>query len=157
MLTLERLKEVLDCDPEAGTFTWKQARAGAVVPAGGTSNAKGYARICIDYALHYRHRLVWLYVHGEWPTETIDHINGVPGDDRISNLRPASYSQNNANRRAEQKFKGVSRSKGRQRWAAAIHKDNKRIYLGVFGTPEEAHTAYQQAARLLHGEFARFS
>jgi hypothetical protein len=113
---------------------------------------KPYVHIQIDGKLYTRHRLVWLFVHGKW-AERIDHRNGIHGDDRISNLRLASRSQNSANSRMHKDnkvgLKGV-RITQNKRYSAHIN-------LGTFDTPEEAHAAYQRAAIQLHGEFARFS
>lgn len=90
-----------------------------------------------------------------------DHINGNGLDNRRSNLRAATRSQNNANQRARSgtsPLKGVYRhyNSGVKQWRAAIRIDGRRKYLGLFRTPEEAHTAYCVAARVLFGHFARF-
>ena len=89
-----------------------------------------------------------------------DHINGNPLDNRrLANLRPASRSQNNCNRRRQRNnssgYKGVSWHQGRQRWEAIIQANGKRKDLGGFSTPEAAYAAYCLAATKMHGEFAR--
>jgi hypothetical protein len=43
------------------------------------------------------------------------------------------------------------------RWMAQIRVDNKRIYLGLFATPEAAGAAYAEASKLYHGEFGRIA
>lgn len=54
--------------------------------------------------------------------------------------------------------KGVTYcKKGRKRWQAQIQVDGKSIYLGTFDTPELAATAYDQAATVHHGAFARLN
>jgi len=87
----------------------------------------------------------------------IDHRDGDPSNNRWNNLRRATPSQNNANRRLQQNnawgLKGVSRH--RSRWRASIRKDRRTHHLGVFSTPQAAHAAYVAAARKLFGEFAR--
>lgn len=86
--------------------------------------------------------------------EMVDHRNQDTGDDRFDNLRPATRSQNNANRRVCSKTglpKGVSFNGGRFR-ATGSYK-GVQAYLGSFRTPEEAHEAYCVWARSLHGEF----
>lgn len=98
-----------------------------------------------------------MHYYGEWPAKSIDHINGVPDDNRIANLRLASYSQNGANSRQRRKnprrLKGVVYHKTSGLWRAEITKDYKRTSLGYFRTEQEAHDAYVRAAKLLHGEF----
>jgi HNH endonuclease/AP2 domain len=89
----------------------------------------------------------------------VDHINGVRHDNRPSNLRPATQSENLANTRLRSNntsgLKGASFHKQAGRWRAAIRIDGRQRHLGLFDTPEEAHAAYVRAARELFGEFAR--
>ena len=156
-LTAERLRELLHYSPETGLFYWRVSRKGiAAGTEAGTSHVGGYRLICIDRIGHYAHRLAWLYVHGEHPSKEIDHRNGNPSDNRIANLRQSSRAQgarNVARRRNRSGFKGVYRC-GRK-WKAQIDVNGRKVYLGVFSTPEEAAEAYDTAARLHHGEFAR--
>lgn len=88
-----------------------------------------------------------------------DHINGDTLDNQCSNLRTATIGENNLNspRRATNKsgFKGVSWHKLAQRYRATISVNGKWKYLGYFDTPEAAARAYDEAARKLHGAFAR--
>lgn len=88
----------------------------------------------------------------------VDHRNGVRLDNRRENLRictPFSNAQN-AKRMVTNTsgFKGVYLQFGR--WYAAIQANGKRKRLGFFDSAEEAHAAYCEAAKTLHGEFARF-
>lgn len=84
-----------------------------------------------------------------------DHINRDRLDNRIENLRPCTKAQNSLNQklRSDNKtgFKGVSK-KG-NKWIALIGLKKKRIYLGIFNSPEEASKAYVKASSLYHGEF----
>lgn len=100
-----------------------------------------------------------------------DHINRDPLDNRRENLRLATRRQNTVNTQKPKitsrgtvptsQYKGVSlasdSSKRSKPWVATISIDwrnNKKKFLGYFKTEEEAHEAYIQAARELHGEFA---
>lgn len=89
----------------------------------------------------------------------VDHINGDGLDNRRRNLRLASRSENARNRGATAAntsgFKGVDYFKPTEKYRAYITVHGKRSYLGYFDTAEEAHAAYAEAARALHGEFAR--
>lgn len=89
----------------------------------------------------------------------VDHINGVGLDNRRSNLRYATKSQNHQNQklRADTKtgFKGVSKyANRRDLWRARILVKGERIHLGCFKSPEEAAVAYDEAAKKFFGEFA---
>lgn len=153
-LTAERLREVLDYDPDTGVFT-RKVRTGNVKigDVAGSFNGKGYIRIGIDGRLHRAHRLAWLYVTGEWPKDQIDHINGDRGDNRLANLREVNNAENQHNLRKARAdnttgFLGVSPRYGKFR--AYIMVDGKNKHLGCFPTPEAAHAAYLEAKRGLH-------
>jgi hypothetical protein len=85
-----------------------------------------------------------------------DHINGNKLDNRRENLRVCTRSQNLANRPAtvinKSGFKGVVPHKGK--YEAGIRKEGKRIYLGIYNTPQEAALAYNDAAPRYFGEFS---
>jgi HNH endonuclease len=162
MLTAERMRELLDYDVETGVFVWKvdrsRTKCGAVA---GVLNDKGYRLIGVDDHVYLAHRLAWLHVYGCWPPVEIDHINGFRSDNRLSNLREATRSENRINAKRKNTntsgFKGVWRPAGRRKWYANIQIKNSRVYLGSFNTREEAYAAYCVAAAELHGEFARFA
>jgi hypothetical protein len=150
------LREKLGYDPETGIFTWKDSasnvRANGSV-AGTTRPVDGYIQINVLGHINLAHRLAWLYVHGEWPRGNIDHINGIPDDNRIANLRDVTQALNAQNqRRAQRRSKtgilGVSPYKGRFR--ATITVGRKQRALGYFDTAEAAQAAYVAAKRLYH-------
>ena len=90
-----------------------------------------------------------------------DHIDGDGLNNQKYNLRPATRSQNAANRSKREGFSssflGVSWSTKSQKWHAQIVKDGKRFHLGMFRDEVDAAQAYNLAADELHGEFARFN
>jgi len=92
--------------------------------------------------------------------EETDHVNQDSLDDRRFNLRIATRAENNRNRNLQKNnssgFIGVSRLNRLRRrpWQAYIKAGGKTIHLGYFATPEQAANAYNQAARLHHGELA---
>ena len=142
MITLQQLKELLEFDPETGLFTRKK-KTNNKFPVGsqaGSKDAKGYTVISISGKIYKAHRLVWLYTHGVWPSGEIDHINHIPSDNRISNLRDVTKSENQHNRKSSNGF-----SKDRNRWKAAIRIRGTFRHLGCFATQEEAAAAYQKA------------
>lgn len=105
------------------------------------------------------HQLVWLWHHGSIPA-LIDHIDGVITNSSIENLRECNHSENMRNCKRSitnsTGFKGVFKSGLKSNpFKAVICVDRKVTHLGVFATPEEAHAAYSEAAKRLHGNFAR--
>ena len=159
ILTQERLKELLHYDPDTGVFTWLRRIAkyrDQIGGIAGTSTPRGYINIQIRRKSYQAHRLAWLYVYGEWPAQQIDHINRTPSDNRITNLRDVSASVNRRNCRRPKNtssvYKGVTRSRGRNKWVAQIVVDGRAKYLGIFDTPEVAHAAYILAAKNLNME-----
>jgi hypothetical protein len=98
------------------------------------------------------------YIMG-FPSSGIDHKNGDGLDNRRSNLRIATNSQNLANRgitsRNTSGFKGVTWNKASNKWQAQIRVSNNNIYLGCFSDLLEAHQSYINAARKYFGEFAK--
>lgn len=166
MITIDRLREVLDYNPDTGVFTWKdradisvQWRGKHVGTRAGTVARNGYREINITGRRYMAHRLVWFYQHGAWPKADIDHINLVRDDNRIENLRQATRAENIRNRGPQKDnalgIKGVSWDKKYQKFTAKITSDGKSYFLGYFADIQPAIEAYQSAAVRLHKEFAR--
>ncbi len=95
------------------------------------------------------------------PEFKVDHINQDKLDNQRHNLRFCTMSQNLSNRGKVRNntsgYKGVFQLKGRKDWFSQIKVKGKIIYLGYFKTREEAALAYNNAAVLHHGEFARLN
>lgn len=160
-LTVEEVRDVLDYCKDTGLFHWKK-RNGRRIRVGspaGSIDGWGYVQICINKRGYKAHRLAWLYVHGTWPKNQIDHINNDPSDNRLKNLREATQAQNMANRSVginnTSGFKGVQRLWYSRQWRASIRAHGATYNLGLFDTPELAHEAYFEAAKRFFGEFAR--
>jgi len=105
-------------------------------------------------------RMMHRYILGLKPGELADHINGNGLDNRRSNLRVVTASQNAQNsfvqRREDGKtsrFKGVFRSGGK--WSAKINVAGAVDVLGTFDDEQAAARAYDAAAALHFGEFAK--
>ena len=154
-VSVGRVKELLDYNPETGVFTWKVDNLGNARKnqSAGWLEPNGYSRIGVDKSKLKAHRLAWAMVHGAWPEGDIDHINGIRNDNRIVNLRLATRSQNAQNLKkamsnSSHGFLGVK--KNGNRWNASINLDGEYIYLGCFKTPEIAHSAYLKAKRDIH-------
>ena len=157
------LKEALDYNPITGNFTWKiKPRLGPQVQPGmlaGWIGVNRYRYISFRNKDYLAHRLAWFFTHGRWPQRHIDHINGDPSDNRISNLRECTPEQNQRNRKVATNSKtgipGVTFWAKRNRWIAKIKHQQKSIHLGCFKTKEEALLARRAAEVLYFKEFAR--
>lgn len=161
MITYDRLVELLDYDRNTGNFTWKKQ---AVIcnsrypgKSAGCFRKDGYCVLRIDNVLYLRHRLAWLYEYKLWPEFEVDHKDGTPGNDFISNLREATRSDNMKNTRTMSNntsgVKGVSWHKEKSKWRAYIQKGGKFKHLGYFDDKQQAENAAKAAREKLHKEF----
>lgn len=168
MITQEQLRERLSYDPDTGVFTWlrrpensrddKRWNTSFAGTIAGRTNGKGYRQIGIGDRRYHAHRLAWLYVHGIWPSDHVDHIDGNKLNNAIANLREATHTQNqyNCGRRRDNAsgHKGVCWHRQRCKWQAQIRVNRRHIHLGLYDCPDAAAAAYAAAAKRLHGEFA---
>lgn len=113
-----------------------------------------YVVVKLDGVRLRAHRIIWKMHYGTEP-ENIDHIDGCGRNNRLSNLRECTRSQNMANSKscAGSGLKGAY--KRRSGWISQIHVRGELHYLGFFKTAEQAHQAYATAAHQHFGEFAR--
>ena len=88
-----------------------------------------------------------------------DHKNCNSLDNRISNLRLCTTSQNQHNQKPHKgrtsQFKSVYWNKRAKKWMAQIRHNSKLIYLGLFNDEIEAAKTYDAKAKELFGEFAK--
>ena len=155
-ITQDQLRDILSYDPRTGIFTWKKSGRSA-----GCKNSSGYIVIRIGNRpgkLLYAHRLAWLYMTGEWPTQEIDHIDRDRSNNKIDNLRQATIHQNRQNRppRSDSSsgIRGVFQNKLSGSWRAKIAAGNKTKNLGSHIRFCEAIKARKAAEIALHGEFS---
>lgn len=176
-LSIEKIRELLDYDPEAGVLIWRERLprkgleridigwnkrfAGKIA---GKNDKAGYIRIKIAVGIRESyafasHRIAWAHYFGEWPNGNIDHINRVRSDNRISNLRVLSQDLNMMNTRMrvnnKSGIKGVAWRKQNRKWVAYISVRGNRIYLGTFDDRESAAAARQEAEQANFSEFLR--
>lgn len=160
--SLDVLRQSLSYDPDTGVFTRLfnlpgKTRAGDV--AGTIKQPSGYICIRLQGRNYYAHRLAWFYVHGCWPANKIDHINGVRTDNRLCNLREATDHENSRNSATPvtntSGRKGVSWSKQKGKWRAVISEDGKHKSLGEFADFAAACIAREEAEARIYGEFRR--
>lgn len=156
----ERLiSEKLVFDPDSGIIRWTKKFSNRTRPSliAGAKRPDGYIGIAIGRHKFLAHRVAWFLHYRSWPTFEIDHINGIRSDNRISNLRIATHSQNNHNSKAPKTntsgVKGVSFHKPSGLWHAQIKTNGKSVrkYCKSF---EDAVLTVQIMRKEMHREFA---
>jgi len=157
-LTVDLLNELFTYDRETGKLYWKSARQGVTVgKEAGALDKEGYSILRINYKRYRTHRVVFLMHKGYLPV-VLDHIDGDRANNRLDNLRPASLSQNQYNRKLNKNnksgFKGVTYNSRSKMFYASIKHQTQRIFLGSYNTPEEADAVVRAAREELHGNFA---
>lgn len=149
----ERLREVLNYNPETGEFHWRE-QAGSI-------DANGYRVITIDGQQYPATHLAVLFMTGELPTDGmhVDHRNRTPGDDRWENLRVATPSQNAANTSLYKSNKsgarGVVWDAAVSKWMAYIKVNGKQRTIGRFALFDDACAARSKVERETFGEFSK--
>ena len=166
---MDDLSDLLLYEPETGSLTWKvraqdlfpTKRAAAVwnakyagKPALNCDDGKGYRHGRINRKHTFAHRAAWLLYYGVPAPERIDHINGDPADNRISNLRAVSNVENGRNAKQSKSNKsgvtGVFYVQRRNKYIAYISGPSGRENLGSFDRKEDA-VAARQLAEVKHG------
>jgi hypothetical protein len=168
-IPVEYLRDCFDYDPETGVVRWKirprehfdNDRAWKIFNSQNagrecrTKASYGYLRCTLHFEgevrWHFVHRIAWALTTGSWPKE-IDHRNGVRDDNRLSNLREATRTENHQNRAKRRDnttgFVGVCFDRGKFNANITIHK--RARHLGRYDTKEEAYAAYCAAKRVHH-------
>lgn len=125
-------------------YEWYLSNKGYAVAGGGTTKVS-------------MHRLI-LGLEGSQPH--VDHINGVPFDNRRCNLRICTHAENLRNTKKQKDctsiYKGVHKD-ANENWVAAITFNGKKRYLDRFDHEDDAAKAYDEAACELFGEFAKLN
>lgn len=105
-------------------------------------------------------RLIFLYHHG-WLPENVDHWDRDTLNDKIENLRAATFGENSRNssshKNSYSQYKGVTFRKNKNIWPSRINFNNKTIYIGEYKTEIEAALAYNREAVRYHKEFANLN
>ena len=160
MITSAELKKELSYNVKTGEFWWACKGRGRRMwrPAGRTTKGR-YVTIGLFSNTYCAHHLAWFWMTGKWPVSEIDHKNTIRRDNRWSNLRLATTTQNRANTNLRKDntsgLKGVSWHAQKNKWRARCWIGSKEKHLGLFNTKEAAHAVYAVAAKQEFGEFAR--
>lgn len=151
----ELFSKYFSYNPLTGIITWKISPA-SHIPAGSEAGGiydSGYGRLKFNGRAYTTHLVAWLLYYKVWLENQVDHRNRVRSDNRITNLREVSNSQNKQNSGVTSKcqsgFRGVTKSG--DKWLARITpSEGKRVTLGRFDSPEEASEAYVNAKQQYH-------
>jgi hypothetical protein len=160
MSSLAYFQSILDYDHEKGIFYWKISKSSRAQKGkqAGYIHCYGYRIISIDKKNYQEHRLVWLFNHGVWPKNMLDHINGIRDDNRICNLREANIYQNNYNAKLRKDntsgVKGVTWNKWNKKWHVQMRHNGKNKFYGYFEDLELAELVINEIRKKYHGEYA---
>lgn len=161
MITQDQLKEVLEYDPISGNWTWLKTLANRALKgsSAGYINNIGYKMITIYGKLYQSSRLAFLYQTGSMPEKYVDHIDGNRSNDKWSNLREATATQNQFNKPMQKNNtsgrKGVSWDKRKNKWVARLWIKRKCVYQEYFNNRQDAIYARENVETIYHGEFRR--
>ena len=158
-MNIDELKQAFIYEAETGLIkravdAGKRWRKGQVA---GSINGQGYMEVKFQGRVYQAHRLAWALHFGEQPPEFLDHINRDKLDNRITNLRPATKSQNNANRTAlrnnKHGIKGCYWINKTSSWRVQCRVNKKLHNVGYFKELDAAKAAYTAFAAQHFGEF----
>lgn len=155
---LDVFRDYLHYNPETGEFTWLKSpmrRVKVGSRAGCLSIPSGRVQIKFKGKQYLAHQLAWLFTHGIWPVNVIDHIDGNPFNNAISNLRDVTQQINMHNQKRIAKhnksgYRGVCWDSVNKSWRATITLDGKSKTIGRFPTALQASQAYETAKRIYH-------
>lgn len=163
-IPIDELRQLLRYDAGTGKLFWREGlknNSYAGREAFTALSEDGRRIGSINRKMFKAHRVCFALAHGRWPRGMVDHVDGDPSNNRLSNLREATHSQNNANRKPKpgsaSRYLGVSFDKRGRRWKGQVYKDNKN-----YNTPRRlcetaAALDRDRLARKLHGNFARLN
>ena len=157
----EYLRQRLRYDPKTGRLYWlahpalpQKWNARYAETEAGNVGARGYRDVRMGGRVLKAHRIIWAMLHDEWPRNEIDHIDGNRANNRLSNLRHVSCTENRHNigrsRRNKSGVMGVFWEESRGKWKAYIRINNVQDNIGRYDTFEEA-VAARKAAEVRYG------
>ena len=154
MITQEQVRKLFNYNPTTGLFTRKEQLKKYRKTKSGISKGCGYYQITISGKTYTIHRLIWIYLYGEIPPKMqIDHINRTRDDNRLSNLRLVTRSQNFHNKTISRNntsgVTGVHWHAVKKKWYAQIMINRKHVWLGYFKKKEEAIKARKEANKII--------
>jgi len=144
MIDQETIKNLFYYDAESGMLLWRNGNGRNVKPwqEAKAPNGRGYYTVKINGTSYSVHRLIWLYVHGNFPDKYIDHKNRVRNDNRLCNLRDVNTTDNAQNISLPSHNKsghiGVSWIKSHNCWTVYVKVNKKNKWLGYYKNLDDA-------------------
>lgn len=153
--TAERVRELFDYDPDEGVLIWVAPGKGRRVGDAVTCRDRGgYVCVKVDQVKLYAHRVIWLWMTGEWPESEVDHEDRVRHNNAWLNLRHATPKQQAENRKlyvnSTSGASGVRWHQGKDKWVAYISHLGAYVWLGAHDTLIDAVAARLRAERTLY-------
>jgi hypothetical protein len=152
---MTNFNEYLQYDQETGIITWIKNRGSRKVigQIAGCITKMGYLTIVFKGKYYYAHRLAWYLHYGAWPTNHIDHINGIKTDNKINNLKDVTRSENQLNCKGhrEKTVKYYTFHKKHNKWYVRAQINSKQKQLGCFDSEKLALQFIQDNIELFPG------
>lgn len=153
----QTLKHIFDYN-EDGYLTWRIEKSNriSIGQRAGYTHSSGYDYINLNNSMYRAHRLIWQWHYGDIDDNlVINHIDGEPRNNKISNLEQITQSANTRLKRIQKNnksgIKGVSWYAATNKWEACISVNKKKKHLGHFINKFDAFLAYDQASQLYKG------
>lgn len=151
--SLKTLHSLFDYEPASGKLV--RIKSSRVDMVGAVAH---HRQVEIFGKRYMTTHVIWAIVHGVWPKELIDHIDGDQTNNRLANLREATAAQNQWNKLHKGKLPtGVvfkSDAKRAKPWAVRFRWHGTKFHFGSYATKEEAIEVANRERAKLHGEFS---
>ena len=137
-MNYEEANRLFRYDQSTGCLYWKVSPANNVKAEtiAGCNDKNGYRVVRYNKINYYAHRIIWLIVYGEYPSNCIDHINRNASDNRLCNLRAVQHRENMLNKKKcvnnTSGAMGVSFDKSTNKWRARISLESSRLSIGSY-------------------------
>ena len=135
-------RKYFHADLDQGRLFWA-VRKSRVTPGqeAGTIVTGGYRRVLIDKKSYAVHKILWWFATGTWP-EYLDHINLCKSDNRLSNLRVVTHSENCLNKPLQQNnssgYKGIHFRKSTGKWVLQMRRKGRESIRESFYSLQQA-------------------
>ena len=153
----QEISEYISYNYDTGELSVKKRNGSSKLKVGHIYNGKdknGYIIVEFNHKAYKAHRIAYFLHYGKQPGKLIDHINGSVSDNRICNLRVATYSENTRNtaKHRSGKYVGVLIDKRNKTnpYKARTMLNGTWTYIGVFKCE---HQAAQAVAMYESGEY----